>query len=247
MATQKNYNRQFYNSQLTQSGSSANYIVPIINSWFKPKTVVDVGCGVGAWLEVWKIQSNICEIKGLDARFIDKSLMRIDIENEFIESDLNNELPKLKRFDLAMCLEVAEHLEEKRANTFVEDLTKLSDIIVFSAAIPGQEGTQHINEQFLKYWISKFSHHNYKCFDVLRPIIWDVDTVAWWFRQNIVVFVRDEASLEIDLNAKQSFNCFDLVQKDLLQHKDNEYKKLLNKEGRAKKNLRKLIKRFYHK
>ena len=154
------YNHKFYNSQLTQSRNSASYIVPIINNWFKPKTIIDIGCGIGAWLEIWKHQSNVHEIKGLDAQFVNKSLMRIDLDTEFIEVDLNNKLPELKRYDLVTCLEVAEHLEESRADSFVEDLTNLSNIVLFSAAIPGQEGTQHINEQYLGYWIEKFKQNN---------------------------------------------------------------------------------------
>jgi SAM-dependent methyltransferase len=243
----KTYSHKFYTKQLAESSNSAKYLVPIINSWFKPKTVIDVGCGVGAWLEVWKRQDNVTEVIGIDAQFVDKTLMRVDMGSEFIETDLNEKLPQLKRFDLAMCLEVAEHLEENRAKTFVEDLTKLSNIVLFSAAIPGQEGTKHINEQYLNYWVEKFKEHNFKCYDVVRPLIWDVQSVAWWFRQNTVLFVNDSEKLNIDLGTMQSFNCFDLIQKDLLRHKERKYYKLLSRTNKTKIPLYKLIKKVLRK
>lgn len=247
MESLKTYSTKFYKNQLTESFNSANYIVPIINNWFQPKTIVDVGCGVGAWLEVWKNQDNIEEIKGLDAKFVDKSFMRIDMDSEFLEVDLNKPLPELNRYDLAICLEVAEHLEESRANSFVEDLTKLSDVILFSAAIPGQEGTKHINEQFLSYWVEKFKLYDFKCYDVLRPIIWNIPSIAFWFRQNSVVFVKNGSQLNVDLNAMPSFNCFDLVQKDLLKYKERKYYKLLNKRNGTKKQLKAWLKKMISK
>lgn len=251
METLDTYNRLFYEKQLTQSKHSADEIVPLINNWFKPKTVIDVGCGVGAWLEVWKSCKNVSEIKGIDGSFVDKSLLQIDASVEFLQTDLNERLPKLKSYDLAVCLEVAEHLEEKRADTFVEDLTKLSNIIIFSAAIPGQEGTCHVNEQFMNYWIDKFNIYDYKCYDIIRPLIWDKDKIAWWFRQNMIVFVKNGELLEKDLSKMQTFNCQDLIHKELLKHKINKYNSLVSKKtsfnSLFKEMLNKIIQKFYEK
>lgn len=247
MKVLETYNHFFYENQLSESRNSAKYIVPIINDWFKPKSIIDVGCGVGAWLDIWKNCENCIEVLGIDADFVDKSLLLIDVSNEFIESDLNKRLPKLKKYDLAMCLEVAEHLDKKRADSFIEDLTNLSDIVLFSAAIPGQEGTQHINEQFLQYWIDIFNRNNYKCYDIIRPIIWDVDTISWWFRQNIVVFVKNETNIKNDLSSKQSFNCFDLIQKELLIHKTNKYNNLANSKKINNNYFTRIFKKIIHK
>jgi hypothetical protein len=241
------YNHFFYESQLLQSRNSAKYIVPIINDWFQPKSVIDIGCGVGAWLDIWKNCENKIEVKGIDADFVNKSLLLINVSNEFIEADLNVKLPKLKKYDLAMCLEVAEHLDEKRAESFIEDLTGLSDVVVFSAAIPGQEGTQHINEQFLKYWIDKFNQNNYKCYDIIRPIIWDEDTISWWFRQNMVLFVKNGTTIKKDLSNMQTFNCFDLVQKELLIHKTSKYDNLVNSKKIKKKYIPRILKKVISK
>ncbi|MEM6517246.1 MAG: methyltransferase domain-containing protein [Bacteroidota bacterium] len=221
-------------------------IVPIVNQWFRPENVIDVGCGVGAWLEVWKEQPNILEVMGLDARFVHSEFMRVDIDNEFVEVDLNESLPKLKRFDIAVCLEVAEHLKPERAESFVQDLTTLSNIILFSAAIPGQEGTQHINEQFLGYWIKIFLNHGYDCYDVIRPIIWNNKSVAWWFRQNTVLFIKNTLDLDLDLDSMQSFNGFDMVQKDLLKYKERKYYKLVNRKNKVRRVISR-IKRIFTK
>lgn len=240
----KTYNHEFYNSQLTQSKNSADFIVPIINKWFKPKTVVDVGCGIGAWLEIWKEQANVIEIKGLDAKFVDRSLMRINVDQDFLEVDLNQDLPKLKPYDLAMCLEVAEHLEENRANSFISDLTKLSNVILFSAAVPGQEGTYHLNEQYIGYWIDKFKTNNFKCYDIVRPLIWDVSSVAWWYRQNTVLFIKEDFEVDIDFDSLQNFNGYDLIQKDLLQYKDKKFRKYFQEMENKHMSIKKFIKKI---
>ena len=241
------YSQFFYESQLLESRNSAKYIVPIINEWFQPKSVIDVGCGVGAWLEVWKGCENCQEIKGIDADFVDKSLLLINASHEFMEADLNDRLPKLKKYDLATCLEVAEHLDEKRADSFIEDLTGLSDVILFSAAIPGQEGTKHINEQFLHYWIVKFNKLDYQCYDVIRPIIWDVEEISWWFRQNMVLFVKNETNTNVELSTMQSFKCFDLVQKELFIYKTKKFDTLLHSIKNKKKNIPKIFKKIIRK
>ncbi|MCC8358513.1 class I SAM-dependent methyltransferase [Salinimicrobium sediminilitoris] len=246
MSDLKTYNHLFYQNQVLESTNSAKHIVPLINEWFLPKSIIDVGCGVGSWLNIWKNCKNVIEVKGVDAHFVDKSLFLIDDLNEFIEADLNKNLPHLKKFDVAMCLEVAEHLDEKRAVSFIKDLTDLSDVIVFSAAIPGQEGTNHVNEQFLKYWVEKFNKYDYKCYDVIRPLIWEVETISWWFRQNIVLFIKEGATLEIDLSNMQTFNCFDLVRKELLIHKIDKYNELVNLNKKKNTSITRILKKAFN-
>ena len=231
MGDLETYSGYFYQKQLLESRQSASEVLPVINSWFKPKSIIDVGCGVGAWLEVWRGFDNVTEIKGLDSDFVDMSLLRIDREVEFVQTDLNKSLPQTKKYDLALCLEVAEHLEEKRATSFVEDLIKLSNVIVFSAAIPGQEGTHHINEQYLSYWIEKFHKNGYQCSDIIRPLIWNNKRISWWFRQNMVVFIKNQEISNYNFEGFTTFNGVDLVQKELLEHKINKHKQLVTKNA----------------
>jgi hypothetical protein len=96
-----------------------------------------------------------------------------------------------RRFDLVNCLEVAEHLDGSRADSFVADLCALGDAVAFSAAIPGQGGTHHVNEQFQSYWIERFRSQGFVPLDCLRHQIWGNDRVAWWYVQNLFLFVRE--------------------------------------------------------
>jgi hypothetical protein len=89
-----------------------------------------------------------------------------------------------------MSLEVAEHLPEVHADRFVSLLASLSDEVLFSAAIPGQGGRHHVNEQFPSYWIRKFAAHGFRCFDFLRPMLWGRGDVDVWYRQNVIFFSR---------------------------------------------------------
>ena len=113
---------------------------------------------------------------------------------EFLPVDLNNraELKSVlnRRFGLVESLEVAEHLSPKRADSFIEDLTNLGDVILFSAAIAGQGGTHHINEQMQSYWAKKFENLGYVGIDYIRPLIWNNSSVEWWYRQNILIYCK---------------------------------------------------------
>jgi hypothetical protein len=114
----------------------------------------------------------------------DRSLVQVcDFETGF---DLG------RRFDLVVCLEVAEHLAPNAAEHFVENLTKHSSAILFSAAIPFQGGDHHVNEQFLSYWIERFDRHRFQPLDIIRGRIWDDSRILWWLRQNIVLFAHKE-------------------------------------------------------
>jgi SAM-dependent methyltransferase len=185
------YTRQFFDSQQVGSVSSASLVVPEILSLFpKSKSVVDVGCGVGAWLAEFS-KNGVSDIVGYDGGDIASDQLRIPA-NCFQTVDLTNFRPPGRRFDIAVSLEVAEHLPESAADGFVRTLVSLSDIIVFSAAIPGQMGTDHINEQPLSYWREKFSTHSYSFYDCIRPVIWKNERIEWWYRQNTVVAITDK-------------------------------------------------------
>lgn len=170
---------------------SANVIVPMVVKAYQPRSVIDVGCGVGTWLSVFAAYG-VDRILGVDGYDIDRSQLVIP-EACFLARDLASHLLWLnERFDLAVCLEVVEHLPKERADGFIEDLTDLSGRVLFSAAVPGQGGTNHINEQPLSYWQEGFACHGYRMVDELRPGIAGDERVDWWYRQNIVVFERED-------------------------------------------------------
>jgi SAM-dependent methyltransferase len=181
------YNHQFFQTQLIQSSRSAAKLVPLVLGLVSPKTIVDVGCGIGCWAA--QFLSHGMTVTGIDGDWVDRTMLQIS-ETCFIPHDLNEKLQLEQVFDLAVCIEVAEHLPESRASGLVDDLVSLSPCVLFSAAVPGQGGTGHINEQPLSYWVTRFAERGYQPADCLRSLIWEDDSIDWWIRQNIVVFAK---------------------------------------------------------
>jgi SAM-dependent methyltransferase len=158
------------------------------------KTVIDVGCGVGTWLAEFK--SAGADVLGVDGEWAKASGLRIP-KSSFVAADLVHCALDKKiegvdtTFSLCISLEVAEHLPPECADGFVSLLTKLSDIVLFSAAIPHQGGTHHVNEQWSTYWVEKFKKHGYVASDVIRALLWGNDNIQAWYRQNMLLFMRE--------------------------------------------------------
>lgn len=186
------YDQTFYQAHQTNSARSAALTVPVVLKHIQPKTIIDVGCGIGTWTS--EFQRNGIEAYGVDGDYVDRDQLLISPER-FTASDLSRkiQLPEEwpKKYDLAMSLEVAEHLPETSADMFVGSLTSLSDIVLFAAAIPYQGGTHHINEQWQSYWAAKFHGLGYTPVDVIRPHIWNNADVAYVYSQNTILYVNN--------------------------------------------------------
>jgi SAM-dependent methyltransferase len=181
------YDRKFFDAQRSSSHLSATVVVPIAMELIAPRSVVDVGCGVGTWLAVFKERG--CDVCGVDGDYVDRSSLMIPPPN-FTPSDLGRPLALGRTFDLAVSLEVAEHLAPERGPSFVRDLTLLAPAVMFSAAIPGQGGVNHVNERWQDYWAGLFLEHGYEPADVIRPRVWMDDRVDAFYRQNTILFVK---------------------------------------------------------
>ena len=181
---------------------SAEVVVPLLLDKFHISSVVDVGCGIATWLAVFA-EAGIKDYVGVDSEHVDLSKLQIP-EDKFKIANFECFEPPDQRFDLCVSLEVAEHLSELTADNFVENLTGLSDIVLFSAAIPGQTGQNHVNLQWPSYWAEKFHKLGYGCCDFIRPIIWGNQEVNWWYQQNILIFVNDRIKCELDLVSPSS-------------------------------------------
>jgi hypothetical protein len=127
---------------------------------------------------------------GVDGDWVRQDMLKVR-PNYFTAVDLCRPFDLKRRFDLVMSLEVAEHLPESAAIDFVQSLSRHGDIILFSAAIPGQGGRNHLNEQWPPYWIDLFANLGYAKFDFIRGRIWDEPLVSPWYLQNILLFARD--------------------------------------------------------
>jgi hypothetical protein len=190
------YNADFYKDRHQKTLHSARTILMIIREILPGiRSAVDVGCGVGTWLSVLKEDGATC-IRGVDGGWVAREYLEIP-EECFTEHDLCSKIHLDTTFDLAISLEVAEHLPSGSARGFVESLTGFSDFILFSAAIPHQMGVGHINEQWPNYWISLFEERGFFAVDIIRKRIWDDESIPSWYRQNILLFVKKERSDDV--------------------------------------------------
>ncbi len=167
---------------------SARLVVPIVMELCQPKSVVDVGCGTGIWLSVFR-DLGVTEIHGVDGEYASLDQLRID-KSRFTAVDLEKPFVLDRQFDCASSLEVAEHVSAEHAEQFVESLTKLAPIVLFSAAIPLQGGYKHINEQWPDYWVELFGRRDYVPVDAIRHRIWHAREICWYTKQNTLLFVR---------------------------------------------------------
>lgn len=188
------YNSLFYTVQKERSGRSAEQVVRLVNRIVQPTSVVDVGCGIGAWLAEWRNQG-VTDLLGIDGDWVDRRQLQIP-SHQFVAHDLDLPLDTARSYDLVMSLEVAEHLEQEHAAGFLDLLTSLGSVILFSAAIPHQGGHHHVNERWQGDWARDFAERGYIAVDCIRPRIWNNPKVQVWYRQNIVLYVAEAALAE---------------------------------------------------
>lgn len=173
---------------VNDSIKSAREIVPFIVELVKPNSVIDVGCGLGAWLSIFA-ENGVEEVLGIDGDYVDIERLKIPMSS-FLTRDLKQPFTLEQVFDLVLSLEVGEHLPSESANLFVDSLVKLGPAILFSAALPYQPGDFHINCQWPEYWANLFYQRGYVLFDCLRMKFWNNRNVSWWYSQNTLLFIK---------------------------------------------------------
>lgn len=182
------YTKNFFAKIQSGSQRSAEEIVPLVLEYVQPHSVVDMGCGMGTWLSVFK-KHGVAEVLGVDGDYADREALQISAQ-EFLPFDLRQPFRAERTFDLVLALEVAEHLPATCAETFVASLVRLGPVILFSAAVPFQGGTNHLNAQWPDYWMQKFSRYNYAPIDCLRRRLWQNTKVEWWYAQNLMFYAE---------------------------------------------------------
>jgi len=184
------YNDSFFKEQKQRSRRAAELVLPELLSLITVKSVVDFGCGIGTWLSVFKTLG-VDRIKGLDGFGGRTSQLQID-RDQFQEADLSKPIDLGQTYDLAMSLEVAEHLPFESSELFVETLCRHSDMILFSAAIPRQDGVGHINEQWQEFWAELFVDRGYVPCLGIRERIWSQDGIPSYYKQNMILYVKQQ-------------------------------------------------------
>ncbi len=194
MTSAQTYNDDFYNRQQDDSRRSADAVTPLLLDWFTPKSVLDVGCGVGTWCASFERQG-VPVVTGLDGPWVDQSRLQMT-RGGFVSFDFASApkpyapaLPQ-KRYDLVVSFEFLEHVQSEHTPAVVEFMANAADIIVSGAAIPGQGGRFHVNEQWPSYWRDQFAARGFECFDCIRPVIAHQQGIEAWYVQNPVLYAK---------------------------------------------------------
>lgn len=190
----KSYEPYFYSTRNQDTRHAASAILDEVLPLLPPvSSAVDVGCGVGTWLSVLR-EKGVKTIQGIDGFWVQDE--QLEIPREFLRRlDLEQPIEWSVRYDLAVSLEVGEHLPASRAESFVEDLTNASDYVLFSAAIPYQGGYHHVNESWQSFWAGLFENRGYAVVDCIRPRFWADDSIPEWYRENLFLYARKGAPL----------------------------------------------------
>jgi SAM-dependent methyltransferase len=184
----EHYTKTFYQEMRNGARLSAEVMVPIVLQMIPASSVVDVGCGDGTWLAAFH-KFGIKDFLGIDGDYVQAEDLQI-APKYFQPLDLSKPFRLERRFDLAISLEVAEHLPRDSASSFIESLIRLAPAVLFSAAIPLQGGNNHVNEQWPDVWAALFREYDYLPIDFIRRRVWKNKSVDWWYVQNTILFAE---------------------------------------------------------
>ncbi len=186
---------EFFDYMDPGSRRSAASIVALLKPKLKPNSVLDVGCGRGVWPSEWR-RVGVADSVGVDGPYVDRASLAIPYES-FIAWDLSQPLQLNRHFDLVQSLEVAQCIDGAYADVFVDSLCRHGELIMFSAAVPGQGGERHVNEQPLEYWRKKFAARGYAAFDWIRPVIAALPKIEPWYRYNCLLYTTARVAADL--------------------------------------------------
>jgi hypothetical protein len=202
---QYQYDDAFFDFVDASAGRSAKVFVEstgrhLFEEAARPAAVADFGCGRGAWARQW-LDLGVPEVCGVDGDYVPREKLLIS-QDRFLGADLSRPVDIGRRFDLVQCLEVAEHIDPDCTGTLVDNLVRHADIVIFSAATPGQGGQHHVNERPHSFWRSQFAARGYRMYDAIRPIIRGMTDIEPWYRYNTFVFATDAGARRLSSEAR---------------------------------------------
>jgi SAM-dependent methyltransferase len=213
------YNSLFYSHQESNQDTSPDIFKKFLSEKydFSPSSVVDLGCGRGAFLKTF-LDSG-AKVYGIDGPWVPWKQLLIPAEC-FLSTDITKGFPKVRKVDLAICLEMAEHVPEKFSELIVDFLTDSADVIYFSAAIPSQGGAGHVNEQWQSYWADLFFKKGYLPNVQIREFVWAMKDYSPYYAQNGVIYAKD-GSVFVTPKSNMTLN---VVHPAIYNKKINRYK-----------------------
>lgn len=182
------YNDTFFDYINQSARASAKPMIALLFPKLAPQSVIDLGSGRGVWLDEWQ-KAGASDVLAVDGDYVNRDQLAVSLE-DFLAADLTQPVETGRRFDLAQSLEVGEHLPTGASETLVDSLTNASDRVLFSAAVTGQGGEFHVNEQPLSFWQDLFAARGYVAFDCVRPDLKNNSDIAPWYRFNAILYVN---------------------------------------------------------
>jgi hypothetical protein len=183
------YDSSFYTGMKDDHYHSAVKFFKHLFQHYRPDSLVDFGAGTGAWIKAAR-DLGVKTILGIEGEWVKNSASHIVPGLPYHYQNMEDPVCLERHFDMAMSLDVAEHLTQSRADTFLDDMCTAADFIMFGAAMSLQLGANHINEQNQTYWIEKFRARGYICRDFFRAPLWFHNDIQANYLQNTFVFVR---------------------------------------------------------
>jgi len=218
------YDDVFYKKQIDGSVRSAMAVLGHLFKYYTPTSMLDIGCGRGAWLASAE-RLGVETLHGLDGSWV-KSDELMSSNIIYSPVDMEESIVINMKYDLAISVEVAEHLTEKAARKFVEALCAASDVVLFSAAVKCQGGENHVNEQRQSYWVALFAENGYRCIDFIRPLVWNNSEVCPWYRQNTLIYVNQTREDLVDIFGKSADEpLIDVIHPEMFENRVLSYRK----------------------
>lgn len=190
------YPADFYARRREHTAAAARLILAALPQGLPLERVADIGCGTGTFLAA-ALERGAGSAIGVEGDWVTADMLD-EPRIHFAQRNLEQPITGLSA-DLAISLEVAEHLSPERAESFVADLVQIAPAVLFGAGIPGQGGVGHVNEQWQSYWAELFSARRYQAYDVIRPRIWTDEAIPAWYRQNTVLYLTPALASDLSL------------------------------------------------
>ena len=198
---------------------SSQEVIKVLMPFFKGLTsILDLGGGVGAWSSAFH-EAGYPEPTLIDHPGVDRDRLLIKDKRNFLAFDLEKQLPPVNKYDLAVCIEVLEHFSANRALQIHDYLCNCSNLILFSAAIPGQGGVGHQNCRRHYYWHEQFAEKGFAFFDGFKPLLISNDKIHYWIRQNLFIYYKPDQAHRLNGIPNITTTEFEIIYRDIISRK----------------------------